>query len=86
MTCAQSRSIIPPLFLTDYLPGLCLTHSVSLQKNIGGALWVLKQMEDADVKPDSQTFSYLLGNCSSEDDINKVHNDRLRSVFFSVTS
>jgi hypothetical protein len=29
-------------------------------------------MADAEVKPDAQTFSYLLGNCSSEEDITKV--------------
>ena len=42
------------------------------QKNIRGALMVLKQMEHEDVKPDSQTFSYLIGNCESEEDITKV--------------
>ncbi|XP_027063297.2 pentatricopeptide repeat-containing protein At4g04790, mitochondrial-like isoform X2 [Coffea arabica] len=41
-------------------------------KNINGALMVLKQMKDADVKPDSQTYSYLLVNCDSEEDIDKI--------------
>lgn len=33
---------------------------------------VIKQMELADVKPDSQTFSYLICNCDREEDIVKV--------------
>lgn len=33
---------------------------------------VLKQMEHANVKPDSQTFSYLINNCKNEEDIIKV--------------
>lgn len=33
---------------------------------------VLKQMDKSKVKPDSLTFSYILGNCNSEDDIIKV--------------
>lgn len=33
---------------------------------------VLKQMEDADIKPDSKTFSYLIANCKCEEDIVKV--------------
>ncbi|XP_073009232.1 pentatricopeptide repeat-containing protein At4g04790, mitochondrial-like isoform X3 [Typha latifolia] len=36
------------------------------------ALMVLKQMEDAGVKPDSETFSYLISNCDCEEDIVKV--------------
>lgn len=44
----------------------------AMQKNVHAAMRVLNQMRDADVKPDSQTFSYLLGNCSSEEAINKV--------------
>lgn len=45
---------------------------ISLQKNIRGALATLKQMEDAGVKPNYQTFCYLLMNCNREEDINKV--------------
>ncbi|CAL9083018.1 unnamed protein product, partial [Musa acuminata var. zebrina] len=33
------------------------------EQNYYGALNVLKQMEDADIKPDSKTFSYLIANC-----------------------
>jgi len=33
---------------------------------------VLKKMEDAGVKPDSDTFMYLIGNCNREEDIAKV--------------
>lgn len=36
---------------------------------------VFKQMEDANVKPDSQSFSYLINNCKSEQDINKFFNE-----------
>lgn len=56
----------------DFL--LDLLHlNISLQKNMHAAgLRVLKQMEDADVKPDSQTFTYLIGNCVHEEDIVKV--------------
>lgn len=43
-----------------------------VQKNYYGALMVLKQMEEADVKPDSETFSYLISNCKCENDIIKV--------------
>lgn len=35
-------------------------------------MMVLKQMELADVKPDSQTLSYLISNCDREEDIIKV--------------
>ncbi|XP_019196928.1 PREDICTED: pentatricopeptide repeat-containing protein At4g04790, mitochondrial-like isoform X2 [Ipomoea nil] len=45
------------------------------EKNIHGGLMVLKQMEDAKVKPDSQTFSYLLRNCNCEDDIIKFYDE-----------
>lgn len=33
---------------------------------------VLQQMEDADVKPDAVTYSYLIANSHSEKDVNKV--------------
>ncbi|CAL5335766.1 unnamed protein product [Camellia sinensis] len=42
------------------------------EKNIRGGLMVLKHMEHADVKPDTQTFSYLIGNSDCEEDIVKV--------------
>nr|GMC76484.1 pentatricopeptide repeat-containing protein At4g04790, mitochondrial-like [Ipomoea batatas] len=45
------------------------------EKNIRSGLMVLKQMEHANVKPDSQTFSYLLNNCKSEEDIIKLYNE-----------
>lgn len=57
--------------IVDFL--LDLLHlNISLQKNMHAGLRVLKQMEDADVKPDSQTFTYLIGNCVNEEDIVKV--------------
>ncbi|XP_073009231.1 pentatricopeptide repeat-containing protein At4g04790, mitochondrial-like isoform X2 [Typha latifolia] len=46
------------------------------------ALMVLKQMEDAGVKPDSETFSYLISNCDCEEDIVKYYEKlRLAGVF-----
>ncbi|MCD7463903.1 hypothetical protein HAX54_051680 [Datura stramonium] len=41
------------------------------EKDTSAALEVLKQMEDANVKSDAQTFSYLIGNCTSGDNISK---------------
>ncbi|XP_022716952.1 pentatricopeptide repeat-containing protein At4g04790, mitochondrial-like isoform X5 [Durio zibethinus] len=49
------------------------------EKNISGALMVLKQMECEDVKPDSQTFSYLIGNCNCEEDITKYREEMKRA-------
>lgn len=45
------------------------------EKNFQGGMMVLKQMEDADVKPDSQTFSYIINNCSCVEDINKYYEE-----------
>jgi hypothetical protein len=35
---------------------------------------VMAQMQIAGVKPDSETFSYLIMNCESEENISKVCN------------
>lgn len=43
-----------------------------LKKNVSSALMVIKQMEEAGVKPDSITFGYLINNCNREDAITKV--------------
>ncbi|KAJ0106276.1 hypothetical protein Patl1_19620 [Pistacia atlantica] len=45
------------------------------QKDMAGALKVLKQMEKADVKPNSQTFIYLIESCSNEKDIAKYYEE-----------
>ncbi|KAK7856947.1 pentatricopeptide repeat-containing protein [Quercus suber] len=45
------------------------------EKNTYGALMVLRKMELADVKPDSQTFSYLISNCDREEDIIKYYEE-----------
>ncbi|XP_058730510.1 pentatricopeptide repeat-containing protein At4g21880, mitochondrial-like [Vicia villosa] len=45
------------------------------EKNIVGGLAVLKHMQDANVDPDSQTFSYLISNCETEDDINMYYEE-----------
>ncbi|XP_058219972.1 pentatricopeptide repeat-containing protein At4g21880, mitochondrial-like isoform X2 [Rhododendron vialii] len=45
------------------------------EKNMHAGLRVLKQMEDADVKRDSQTFTYLIGNCVHEEDIVKYYEE-----------
>ncbi|GKA14727.1 hypothetical protein Tco_0694373, partial [Tanacetum coccineum] len=42
-------------------------------KNFQNGLIVLKQMGASNVKPDSHTFSYIIGNCNSEEDIMKEH-------------
>ncbi|WVZ03396.1 hypothetical protein V8G54_024202 [Vigna mungo] len=42
------------------------------EKNISAGLRVLKHMQGANVNPDSQTFSYLINNCETEEDIMKV--------------
>ena len=43
-----------------------------MQKNYNGAQMVMSQMQIAGVKPDSETFSYLIANCESEENISKV--------------
>ncbi|KAJ4966309.1 hypothetical protein NE237_018158 [Protea cynaroides] len=45
------------------------------KKNIIGGLMVLKQMEYAGVKPDTKTFSFLIGNCECEEDIKKYYEE-----------
>ncbi|XP_038686770.1 pentatricopeptide repeat-containing protein At4g04790, mitochondrial-like isoform X2 [Tripterygium wilfordii] len=54
------------------------------EKNIVGGFSVLKQMENADVKPDSQTFSYLISHCDSEERINKYY-EEMQCVGVQVT-
>ncbi|GJN18922.1 hypothetical protein PR202_gb06134 [Eleusine coracana subsp. coracana] len=43
------------------------------EKNHNGAQMVMAQMHIAGVKPDSETFSYLIMNCESEENISKEH-------------
>ncbi|KAJ0104845.1 hypothetical protein Patl1_19633 [Pistacia atlantica] len=45
------------------------------KKDMAGALRVFKQMEKADAKPNSQTFSHLIENCSNEKDIVKYYEE-----------
>ncbi|XP_031280826.1 pentatricopeptide repeat-containing protein At4g04790, mitochondrial-like [Pistacia vera] len=45
------------------------------KEDMAGALKVFKQMEKADVKPNCQTFSYLIKNCSNEKDIVKYYEE-----------
>ncbi|PKA62208.1 Pentatricopeptide repeat-containing protein [Apostasia shenzhenica] len=49
------------------------------EKNSIGVLTVLRQMEDADIEPDSETYSYLISNCGNEKDIEKYHDEMQRS-------
>ncbi|CAI9756968.1 unnamed protein product [Fraxinus pennsylvanica] len=49
------------------------------EKNTCSGRHVLKQMEEADVKPDSATFSYLISTSNSEDDIIKFQNEMGKS-------
>ncbi|KAK8464182.1 hypothetical protein PHAVU_011G140050 [Phaseolus vulgaris] len=45
------------------------------EKNISGGLRVLKHMQGANVKPDSQTFCYLIHNCETEEDIMQYYEE-----------
>nr|XP_034598491.1 pentatricopeptide repeat-containing protein At4g04790, mitochondrial isoform X3 [Setaria viridis] len=54
------------------------------EKNHNGAQMVMSQMQIAGVKPDSETFSYLIVNCESEEDISKYH-DQLRQDGIQMT-
>ncbi|KAG2682152.1 hypothetical protein I3843_11G179100 [Carya illinoinensis] len=45
------------------------------KKNTYAALMVLKQMKLDDVKPDSQTYSYLISHCDCEEDIIKYYEE-----------
>ncbi|GMH05708.1 hypothetical protein Nepgr_007548 [Nepenthes gracilis] len=47
------------------------------EKNIVGGLRVLNEMEKADVKPDSQTYCYLIGNSECEEDIIKYYEEMM---------
>ncbi|GAU46174.1 hypothetical protein TSUD_93610 [Trifolium subterraneum] len=49
------------------------------EKNISGALKVLKHMQDVNLKPDSQTFTYLFSNCGNEEDINRYYEELKQS-------
>ncbi|XP_071692376.1 pentatricopeptide repeat-containing protein At4g04790, mitochondrial-like [Rutidosis leptorrhynchoides] len=54
------------------------------QKNYNKGLMVLKQMEASGVAPDSHTFSYIIGNCNSEEDIIK-YREELREAHVQPT-
>ncbi|XP_047147833.1 pentatricopeptide repeat-containing protein At4g04790, mitochondrial-like isoform X2 [Vigna umbellata] len=49
------------------------------EKNISAGLRVLKHMLGANVDPDSQTFSYLINNCETEEDIMKYCDEMKQS-------
>ncbi|XP_052734330.1 pentatricopeptide repeat-containing protein At4g04790, mitochondrial isoform X2 [Vigna angularis] len=49
------------------------------EKNISAGLRVLKHMQGANVDPDSQTFSYLINNCETEEDIMKYCDEMKQS-------
>ncbi|KAL5540025.1 hypothetical protein UlMin_043980 [Ulmus minor] len=49
------------------------------EKKIDKGLYVFKQMEEANVKPDSKTFSYLITNCESEEDMIEYYEEMKRS-------
>ncbi|RDX90013.1 Pentatricopeptide repeat-containing protein, mitochondrial, partial [Mucuna pruriens] len=54
-----------------------------LEKNINGGLRVLKHMLGANIKPDSQTFFYLISNCEIEEDIIKSPMKQLWLDFYT---
>ncbi|CAH9107923.1 unnamed protein product [Cuscuta epithymum] len=74
----RAYQIIKDLGKSNLLPTVNMYNAIMAghfrQNNFHGGLMVLKQMEDANVKPDSQTFSYLINNCKSEDNLNKFFN------------
>ncbi|CAN7071100.1 unnamed protein product, partial [Brassica oleracea var. botrytis] len=45
------------------------------EKNVNKALMVLKEMKEADVKPDSVTFSYLINYCDQEEAIAEYYKE-----------
>nr|XP_011469580.1 PREDICTED: pentatricopeptide repeat-containing protein At4g21880, mitochondrial-like isoform X2 [Fragaria vesca subsp. vesca] len=49
------------------------------EKNMSCGLKVLKEMKEANLQPDSQTFSHLITNCNSEEDINMYYEEMKRS-------
>nr|XP_011460991.1 PREDICTED: pentatricopeptide repeat-containing protein At4g21880, mitochondrial-like isoform X2 [Fragaria vesca subsp. vesca] len=49
------------------------------EKNMSRGLQVLKEMKVANIKPDSQTFSHLITNCNSEEDINMYYEEMKQS-------
>ncbi|MBA0676135.1 hypothetical protein Goari_017641 [Gossypium aridum] len=54
------------------------------ESNISGAMMLLKQMESEDVKPDSHTYSYLIANCTCEEDITKYY-EAMKAAGIQVT-
>ncbi|GKV51097.1 hypothetical protein SLEP1_g57772, partial [Rubroshorea leprosula] len=54
------------------------------EKKISAGLRVLKQMELDSVKPDPQTYSYLIGYCDCEEDIIKYY-EELKCSGITVT-
>lgn len=54
------------------------------EKNHNGAQRVIAQMQSAGVKPDSETFSYLILNCDSEEKVSK-YLDELRQDGIQMT-
>ncbi|KAL5540016.1 hypothetical protein UlMin_043971 [Ulmus minor] len=49
------------------------------REKIDKGLYVFKQMEEANLKPDSKTFSYLITNCDSEEVMIKYYEEMKRS-------
>ncbi|KAL6129222.1 hypothetical protein ACLB2K_072575 [Fragaria x ananassa] len=49
------------------------------EKNMSRGLKVLKEMKEANLQPDSQTFSHLITNCNSEEDINMYYKEMKQS-------
>lgn len=69
-------------------PTACMYNAIMAgyfrEKNIKSGLMVLKQMELEDIKPDSQTFSYLINNCDREEDVVKYY-EELKHSGLSLT-
>ncbi|ERN17305.1 hypothetical protein AMTR_s00037p00059950 [Amborella trichopoda] len=54
------------------------------EKNTRSGLMVLKQMEHADVKPNSETFFHLISNSECEEDLNKYY-EEMKKLGIQVT-
>ncbi|OIW03158.1 hypothetical protein TanjilG_11795 [Lupinus angustifolius] len=75
--------------MLDYLEEINLKPTASMynvimaecfrEKNIRDGVRVLEHMQNADVKADSQTFSYLISNSETEEDIVKYYEELKQS-------
>ncbi|XP_051135646.1 pentatricopeptide repeat-containing protein At4g21880, mitochondrial-like isoform X2 [Andrographis paniculata] len=82
----QQMNVTPPVTVYNTILAGYLR-----EKNTKRAMTVLKQMEDANVKPDALTYSHIIGSCQCEKDIIKFHDEMIsleikptKQVFMSL--